>query len=387
MRGALVAAMLVVASIGFDYVPAHARDLNHPMTAPSVERTSAIRLPNESNASVSRIVFSPDGRYLAVLVDNASRRVSDIIVWDLKLDQEQSRIENLPIYAFPYIKISWSPNGRYISLGMGGQGWPMKLWNPLTGAVEKELDVKSALPSVSSRDGSKLLVNTTPIVYLNPIEGSYRVYDTRSWNFRDYSADGLMVQTLAWTSDQKVILAGVWPKWSVGRSIDGVTPQMSDVLVRRVDPDGIENSRTVIVGHGIAMAGRPDVILAGPVSCATSTTDSSGDMLALGSGHINVLNTKTLSTVFFYAPSESDSIREALPDGALGANVAFSHDGKFLFLGGQGTEKSLIIEALTGAEVGTFSSGRRGIAVSPDGKTLAQGNGNSVYLLTLKNSE
>jgi len=328
LRSALVAAMLVVASIGFEYVPARARDLNQPMAAPSVERTSTFRLPNESNASVSRIVFSPDGRYLAVLVDNTSRRVSDIIVWDLKLDREQSRIENLPIYAVPYIKISWSPDGRYISLGIGGQGWPMQLWNPLTGTVEKKLDVKSAIPSVYSGDGSKLLVNTTPIVSLHPIEGSYRVYDTRSWDFRDYSADGLMVQTLAWTSDQKIILAGVWPRWSVGRSIDGVTPQMSDVLVRRVDPDGIESSRSVIVGHGIAMAGRPDVILAGPVSCSTSTTDFSGDMLALGSGHITVLNTKTLNTVFFYAPSESDSSREALPDGALGANVAFSHGGK-----------------------------------------------------------
>ena len=260
----------------------------------------------------------------------------------------------------------------------------MQLWNPLTGTVEKKLDVKSAIPSVYSGDGSKLLVNTTPIVSLHPIEGSYRVYDTRSWDFRDYSADGLMVQTLAWTSDQKIILAGVWPRWSVGRSIDGVTPQMSDVLVRRVDPDGIESSRSVIVGHGIAMAGRPDVILAGPVSCSTSTTDFSGDMLALGSGHITVLNTKTLNTVFFYAPSESDSSREALPDGALGANVAFSHGGKFLFLGGQGTEKSLIIEALTGAQVGTFSSAGRGLAVSPDGKMLAQGNGNSVYVLTLE---
>jgi hypothetical protein len=49
-----------------------------------------------------------------------------------------------------------------VSFGIGGQGLPMKLLNPLTGAVEKELEVKSAISSVYSRDGSKLLVNTMP---------------------------------------------------------------------------------------------------------------------------------------------------------------------------------------------------------------------------------
>lgn len=387
MRIGIIAALLVLASIGIAHVPARAQESNHPTAAPRADRGSVIRLANEYNASVSRLVFSPDGRYLAILVDNTSRRISDIIVWDLKLDREQTRIENLPIYAFPYVKLSWSPDGRYISLGIAGQGRPMQLWNPLTGATAHELDVKGAIPSVYSEDGSKLLINTTPIVQLHPVEGSYRIYDTKSWNFRDYSADGLMVRTLAWTSDQKVILAGEWPKWSVGRSIDGVIPQMSDVLIRRVDPDGMESSRTVVVGHGNVMSGRPDVILAGPVSCSTSTTDASGNMLALGSGHIMVLNTKTLNAAFFYAPSESDSIREAMPDGALGANIAFSHDGKFLFLGGQGREKSLILDASNGAQVGNFASGDRGLAVSPDGKTLAQGNGNTVDMLTLEISE
>jgi hypothetical protein len=62
-----------------------------------------------------------------------------------------------------------------VSFGIGGQGLPMKLLNPLTGAVEKELEVKSAISSVYSRDGRKLLVNTMPILSLHPIDGSCRV--------------------------------------------------------------------------------------------------------------------------------------------------------------------------------------------------------------------
>lgn len=356
------------------------------VVAPLIGIEKTIHIVNEKTSEISRLVFSPKGRYLAILVNNSAKRVVDIVIWDLQQDREQSRVQGLPIYAMPYLNhLLWSPDGRYITLGSGGATNPMLFWDPMTGKIEKQLNMNvGAVNSAYSPDGSKLLVNTTPLVSVH-YKSDFRVYDTKTWDFKEYEGDGLMIQTLSWTADGKVLAAGEWPKASVGLSIDQLVPEMSDVLVRRIDPSGGQRPRTVILGHGTPDKDRPKIITSGPINTRTSTTDAKGNLVALGSGHITVLDTKTLAILFFYAPRADELQSGAMPDGALGDNIAFSPDGKYLYLAASSrTGSSLVLNAQTGTELARFQGAIRGIAVSPDGRTLAQGNGGSVDIFSIQ---
>ncbi|HSY54487.1 MAG TPA: hypothetical protein VK785_08575, partial [Opitutaceae bacterium] len=72
------------------------------------------------------------------------------------------------------------------------------------------------------------------------------------------------------------------------------------------------------------------------------------------------------------------------------ANMVFSPDGKYLYLKGNtsspsdDTAKNLILDATTGKLLLWFEGGHDGIAISPDGKLLAMGNGRSVKLLDIQ---
>jgi WD40 repeat protein len=127
--------------------------------APHPKFTRTVDLSNVGRESfVERLTFSPDSRYLAV-VDNPNAGSSTIIIWDLQLDREQTRIEGLPPFGgFPGVELLWSPDGKSITLGLGR---PIRFWDPMTGQIVKELMIDLPVRwSRYNKDGSKLLVNT-----------------------------------------------------------------------------------------------------------------------------------------------------------------------------------------------------------------------------------
>jgi WD40 repeat protein len=162
-------------------------NIPHPKLSRSIDLSDV-----GTHAGVKSLCFSPDSRYLAVADGSLGQTM--IIVWDLQLDREQSRIVALPrsIGGDPQIEPLWSPDGRSITLGTGS---PIKFWNPLTGEEVRQLSIDEPVSwSRYNRDGSKLLVNRTGI--LGPMagpKGGFRVYDTRTWQFDDFSNDGLSV--------------------------------------------------------------------------------------------------------------------------------------------------------------------------------------------------
>lgn len=352
--------------------------------APEVTHLRTINLASEGGASVATLVFSPDSHYIAALIDSPARRTADIVVWDLLHDKEQARILDLHIYAFPYMSLRWSPDGRYVMLGRGSTSWPMQLWDPMTGGVAKELTVSGGIPSAYNSDGSKLLVNTTPILSVHPVDGTFRIYDTTTWSFQDFDSGGLTIQSLGWTANGTILLAGIWPRWSVGQEIDGVTPAMSDALAREIDPTGSRPSRSVILGHGMPVKGLSGLLSPGFISVRTATADANGDLIALGSGDITVLDTRTLKPTFVYSAAEPDSKYAGMPGGLFGTNVALSPSGEFLFVAGYRGERSIILDARSGEVLSSFPSGERGLSASPDGTMLALGDGPRVQIYTLQ---
>lgn len=326
---------------------------------------------------VQRLSFSPNSRYLAI-ADTPNPTSVTIIVWDLLRDREQTRIAGLPgVTIGPQVEILWSVDGRSITLGSGA---PMTFWDPLTGRKLNELMVDPPVNwSRFNRNGTKLLVSRELIG-----RKGFRIYNTGSWAFRDYGDDGLIIETLSWTADDRVLVAGLWPKASVGQSLDGITPGQGDTLARLVDPSGREAPRSVVIAPRSfihrdltgAYSATPLMTFAADTAVFNYPTNK----IALGLGKI--IDGRTLD-VFTYAAVGAD-IKFPISD------LTFSPDGNYLYLLGligihpEGSAKSLVLDAHSGARVATFPAGQDGLAVSPDGKRLAIGNGRSVELYDIQ---
>ena len=356
--------------------------------APHPKFSSAVDLNNLGRDSwVELLTFSPDSRYLAI-VDNPTPASSTIIIWDLKLTREQTRISGLPSFGGnPQVEMLWSPDGQYITYG---SGLPMLFWDPLAGKVAKELRIDPpVLWSRYNKDGSKLLVNREPP---GVGKGGFRIYDTRSWEFQDYGDDGLLIEALSWTADDKVLVAGKWPKFSVGRVLDGAVPQMSDALARLIDPSGQQASRSVLLGASAPrqIAGIDDPILVQTFHPDSAIVNYSTNRISLGPGKL--VDGRTLE-IFSYA-SDDNILTHAsggnTPNGKLPSGTqAFSPDGNYLYLLGvsrDGKAESLVLNVHTGAPAATFPGGLnlRALAVSPDGQRIAVGNGRSVDLYDVR---
>jgi WD40 repeat protein len=347
----------------------------NPMTYPAAPHPKFARTLDLSNvgrgASLTLMTFSPDSRYLAV-VDNPNVASSTIIIWDLQLDREQTRIEvaGFPsLGTAPDVKLLWSPDGKYITFGSGR---PIRFWDPMAGQMVKELVVDPpVLWSRYNKDGGKFLVNRSIIGHKG-----FRIYDTRSWEFQDYGDDGLSIEGLSWTADDKILVAGPWPKASVGRTLDGIVPHWYDVLARLIDPSGKQAPRLVLLSSPeVAGIDRQDPTQA--FFPYHAVVNYRTNKIALGPGKI--IDGRTLEILSF--ASGDDILSHKIPVGGQ----AFSADGNYLYLLGfsrDGKTNSLVVNAHTGAPAGTFPGGRNlnALAVSPDGKLLAIGNGHSVDL-------
>lgn len=340
--------------------------------APQPRFSRTIDLSNEGRDSwIFLLTFSPDSRYLAV-VDNPNLGSSTIIIWDLQLDREQTRIAGLPPFGGnPQVELLWSPDGKYISYGSRN---PVLFWDPLTGHVVKELAVAPPVDwSRFNKDGSKLLVNRDILA-----RAGFRIYDTSSWEFHDYGDDGLIIQTLSWTAEDKVLVGGAWPRANVGRALDGMIPQMSDSLVRLIDPSGRDAPRSVLLAPS-SLRDYKGIVHSVPFQSYapdSAIVNYRTNKIAIGFGKI--IDGRTME-IFTYA-SDDDILSGKIPAGGR----AFSPDGNYLYLLGligirrADSIKSLVMDARTGLVVASFPGGQNGLAASPDGKHLAVGNGRSI---------
>jgi WD40 repeat protein len=343
---------------------------------PHPKYKKTISFSQDKDFLVKKLSFSPDGRFLAVLC-NPTFATGTLIIWDLQNNREQTRITGLPpSYGISYsIEILWGAGSKYIFFGCGRQAL---LWDPITGRELKDVKISASYAKLN-RDRSKLMTFNRGADL-----GTFRVYDTQTWEFREFGNDGLGIETINWTADDRLVIAGAWPKRSEGRTLDGLTPKMLDSIVRLIDPSGKLASRSVLVAPSIPSETTNHKYLPA-FSARSSIVDYSGNKVALGSGQIKVLDISTFKTLFTYAPSHEDLNSGKM---AIGDEGAFTPDGQYLLLMGgrdrfSGKASSLIIDAKTGMPVATFPGGRRGFALSPDGRQMAIGNGQSVEFYDL----
>ncbi|MBP7231325.1 MAG: WD40 repeat domain-containing protein [Syntrophaceae bacterium] len=266
---------------------------------PKPKLTNKIDLSYVGKAScISRLAFSPDGRYLAI-VDDPYPLMSTIIIWDLHQGREQTRIENLPPHTNdPDTNLLWGADGKYITFGKGfNEKYPIQFWDPMTGKLIKELAVSSPCGSARlNRDKTKMLVRTG--------DQSFRIYNTKTWEFKDYDSEGLGIISISWTSEDKVLIAGIWPPNSVGKTLDGKTPKPGDSLARLVDPSGKQSSRFIVVS-GMVPSGRAVPPMEVGFWPYYSIVDYAGNKIALN--YSKIIDGTTLE-ILTYASNEDIKI-------------------------------------------------------------------------------
>ena len=339
---------------------------------PKIEHIRTIDISFVGRESwVKKLTFSPDCRYLAI-VEDPDITTSTIIIWDLKMNREQARIVGLPSFGdMPQSELLWSPDGKSITYG---GGHPMKFWDPMTGAIIKELNIDCKdVWSRYNRDGTMLLVDKG--ITLNN-EG-FRVYNTNDWTYMDYNNDGISIRTMSWTADDLVMVAGTGSGTEKEQIIDNKKIYPFDIVIRLIDPAGAVAPRSVVVP-----AIPPDApgkwprqamgLLSSSISYATNKVVIEN----------NIVDSRSLEIFQYY--SDDDVHTGKIP---ATLEPLFSPDGKYIYLLGRnmaGTAKSLVVEASSGKSLTVFPGGHGGIAVSADGKILAVGNGRSVDIYAVK---
>jgi WD40 repeat protein len=342
---------------------------------------------------VWRLTFSPDSRYLAV----GDAGSSAIVIRDLKLNREQARIDvkqhfggPTHLHWMPGEEIVWSPDGRFVTNGKSFSGpetqMPISFWEPMTGAVSHEAHIL-AWQSFFNRDGSKL-------VTLGGARSKVVVHDTHTWQVKELDSGLVTTEGVGWTADDKIIAVGVWvdepfPGRPTLHLQDGHVPPGGSIVAELIDPMGKIAPRAVVLGDPIPMANilNPARQFRASLSCQGLVTSYSGNKVAIrctdGKGFlIHMLDARTLQILFIHHD----------PDALVGNGdhgIAFSPDGKYLYLLAHEPKdrnvNSLILDAETGKQVGTFPAGNsEGLAVSSDGKTMAAGHEHEIQLFDLQ---
>nr|WP_294547853.1 WD40 repeat domain-containing protein [uncultured Rhodopila sp.] len=308
-----------------------------------------------------------------MIVSDTAR--SDIVIWDIRGNKLQTRIPGRSNFGIaPQVELRWSPDGRSITIGSGASDLPLPVWDPLTGAVQKELAVdRQCRWARYNRDGSRLLLSTATF-QTQGYSAGFRVYDTQSWNFKDFDGGGLFIETQAWTADDEVLVAGAWP-WrqaDPNHTLNGLSPKPMDIVARLIDPTGHRPPQSAIIAPSVptGVAGAP---YARTFWIDEAVTDYPGDRVSLQIG--SILDVKTLKN-WRYA-SDDDIRAGKVP----GMSQAFSPDGRYLYLiddvrfGRGRTAQNAVLDSYSGSIVGRFDGGHSGLAVSPDKQHIAVGNG------------
>ncbi|MGC4062546.1 MAG: WD40 repeat domain-containing protein [Aquabacterium sp.] len=291
----------------------------------------------------------------------------------------------------PKEKIIWSPDGRFITLGVGHPGtdnysYPIEFWDPGNGHLSKKLSVTSVDTGGFSPDGALFLSADR--------KGRFNVYDTQTWNGVGGKADEFPIDTglvitngQGWLDKQHFVVLGAW----VGKRGERPLIQTSEghvldhsVVMQKIDVSG-KASRATAVLFPLPTATSPPG--EAPYQCEDILVVPGGKLIAALCGRgsqfiIKFFDGETLKGISTYIASPDSHTRA----GEFGAS--FSSDGQFLFLLAHNkndeTVQSEIVSTLTGRLVGSFPSAESwGLAVSPDGHILAVGHKGNIELFNI----
>jgi WD40 repeat protein len=332
---------------------------------------------------------------------------SIIIIWDLKKNRKQVRIDNLgQDWAIaPGTTLQWTPDGKFITFGTDGN--PIKFWDSLTGSVTEVAPagvVADAL--VFNRNGSEALASTVDFnggINNRLLASSHiRIYDTTTWQSREFNTGPFQVQAVGWTVEGKILAVGIWNSFTyekmmaadshaLKKDFQGLDIQAlhyNDELGQLIDPSGQQPTLTKLLVPAIPrinnFRGKDHTWYDSPLlSQPFMMSDASGATFAFGISQI--IDGRTLK-VFTYAPS-ADINGRMLTNSTSSRNIALSPNGNHLYWISGSSEKGkgvVVMDARTGKPLSWLNGGYWGIAIRSDGKLLALGNRSSVELFSIQ---
>ena len=287
-------------------------------------------------ASIISLAFSPDGKTLV-----SGEETGDIKLWDIVSGQVSAA---LPEKASGVARVVFSPDGQ--TLAAGDYDRNVRLWR-------RDSNGKFALlTTLQGHSGAVRGLAFSPdgkMLATGSDDRTLKIWDLNGFSVvKTFENQGptTEVMSIAWSPDGKLLVSG-----NNGGTIKGWNP----------DPAKDNQPLFTLSGSRDSVAFSPDgKLLAGP---------GANDKTVL-LWEVNGLNPPRLVQKF-----DSGTV--------IGAQVIFSPDGKRLT--GQGDNYSLITW-----DIGTLREVLRingnpaltqALAVSPDGKTLATGNGNKTIRL------
>ncbi|HMG72462.1 MAG TPA: WD40 repeat domain-containing protein [Pyrinomonadaceae bacterium] len=346
-----------------------------------LETGSLGSLESRGEGNASSLVLSPDGRLVAVQTDASSLYLLETKNWKIKQAfNENSDISSRGMASRRFLvsvksvmALAFSADGKTVSgeIEQGG----IKLWNPGTGEVKKQLADQSDTGSMaaSSLDG-------TILAEVAGNDGTLRLWNVTSGEKKSFSdADG-PVSAIALSPD--------------GHSLAVARPNLI-VLLNTATGEAIQKLRVQTKVECLALSDRQTLATAGEDG-TIQTWDLTSGLLTrtiTGGGKITALRFAPAGRTLASATEDgrvslwdlqTGSLRLQLKKHSAAVSaITFSADGKLMATGGN--DRSVIIwETATGKARRTLKGhdlAVTSLAFSPDASLLASGAGNASVVL------
>jgi WD40 repeat protein len=151
-----------------------------------------------------QVVFSPDGKMIAATVSEEvvlpnARQIRDVVnVWDAKTLALQQTLGG----DSQLVHVVFSPDSKLVA-GCGPSKKSVKLWNPATGALERTLDTGEAQPwsAAFSPDSKTLVVGGQK----GDHSGEVTLWDAQTGKLKHTLAQAKFVTAVAFSPDGKMV--------------------------------------------------------------------------------------------------------------------------------------------------------------------------------------
>ncbi|MQA18979.1 WD40 repeat domain-containing protein [Rugamonas rivuli] len=349
--------------------------------ARGVRRPPKLQLFHEVNLStfwhqaiIRQLAFSPDSQYVAVKLDPVLG-TTELVIVEVLTGKKISTLRSPEYLGMSQNdRVQWLDN-QVVFLGSYYR------WNALSGERLADAPVVG-WQAIFNQDRTQLA--TVENVLGTP---SYlHVYDTKTWSDKKIYADGLSIGTIAWTSDDHLVMSVGVTRKSMGKTIAGHQigrgPDVGpDVALLLFDPQSQQfikslwfPARARKTAKGIEWDISADLMLG--ISCFGSNSVT----LSVN----KILDGRTFDIKQFYSDQQVKSNSVAMVGGQ-----ACSADGRFLFIkdvdswDGRHKASNSIIDLALSRQVASFPGGKEEIASSENGQFLAFGGkkGISIFLL------